>query len=176
MRDNIIALLTFLIFLSAIVLILVLIRHAQRFQGNPIKTVVTLIGFENGRAPQSIYSYRCNDQKIINEDTRLLYQVVGEKYMAEYDSSDCLRLKIFYDQPLFQQDEKVEVGLGTIVEVGSAGVVFSYIYKNKSYKKLQYIESDSIAKKRNIQVGKQYNILIWVENPNRSIIYFDNLG
>lgn len=146
----------------------------KEFKGERKKTIVTIIkvipyrsGFTN------VFRYQCKDN--FNEvllPSRLT-QVIGGKYEGYYDSLDNKNVVILYEKPVFVGGEKTKGVLGTIIEIGSAGVLFNYQVKGIEYESMQYMEKGYRSKYSKIKEGVEFSIKYWVKNPQRSIMYFD---
>ncbi|WP_313998655.1 hypothetical protein [Xanthocytophaga flava] len=142
------------------------------FKGKPVQTI-TLI---SKRVPLAtgfggVFTYDSCSTILTLSGT----DIVGDRYYAEYDSEDCENLNVFYNRPVFLEDEKTHKTAGVLLSVMSVfgSVKFEYTVDGKDYERIQYIGSDSLKNYPNLREGQPLEVTYWVENPARSIVYLD---
>ena len=113
-------------------------------------------------------------------------QVYGEKFLLYYDNDDTTEIDIHYDKPVFTKGETKDTKFSTAKIVSkNFGIIgkmtsqytsfinFSYTVNGINYERIQYVPIDFEEKYPNLEIGQEYQIRYLVENPQRSIIYFD---
>lgn len=146
------------------------------FKGTPKDTVVTIAEFSAVKSGfATYYQFECNEKMVLLKGGgRIMHAVVGEKFRAIYDENNCKNVRIFYDQPLFLNDEDTNEAEGVITGFSSGKVHFKYTVGDKTFKKLQFLEDNFRKENPQIQEGNKFRVQFWLQNPQRAILLLPN--
>jgi len=104
----------------------------------------------------------------------------GVKYSLKYDSLDPNTIEVCYYCPIFLPDELTKTFEGEITRIYWKGGTsykygFEYVFyvENVRVKKIQGLPNDYKLKYPNLQENQKYEIEVWINNPNRAILYLD---
>lgn len=151
-----------------------------KLKGKQKETIATLVethSISRGRA--AYYKFVCSGIPTMSHGGSASYNsVIGEKYMAYYDSLDCDNLSIDWTRPLFLEDELTEMSMGEIVLSISSGILqpmvkFEYQVDGINYRQVQYMEDDFDKINPQIKEGATFQVEYWLQNPQRSIMRFE---
>ena len=150
-----------------------------KFKGIEKEGIVTLVEkrtMASGYA--GIYTYECNGKQIeIMKGDPPMTAVIGEKYHVVYDSLDCENVRVLYANPTFTADERCRSTEGEVYQAISfffePFVKFKYSIKGKEFERFQHMDEGFKDKYPNIKNGAKFRVKYWINNPQRSIMYFD---
>jgi len=103
-----------------------------------------------------------------------------EKFVLLYDKSNPSKYIVYYDKPVFLDNEPYVETIGTIVRksplVWDNGIEFSYMVKDTTYTKFQEIgaiigEKSMRRQFPDLKKGDQYKVKYSPNNPQRAVIY-----
>jgi len=99
--------------------------------------------------------------------------VVGDKYIVQYDSLRPEEAEIIYFRPVFQKDEQVTESIGTISQIIKVNKEFEFEYSvaGKSYRRYQHVKEKEILNM--MTKGQDFKITYWTKNPQRAILFHD---
>jgi hypothetical protein len=103
--------------------------------------------------------------------------IEGEKFEILYDSTDFTKQELLQYKPLFVEGEETKRITGKVrnIDLTQKTVRFKYEVEKdgvkKEYEKDQRLPKDFQQQYPALEIGKQYEVEYWTENPQRAIIY-----
>jgi hypothetical protein len=144
-------------------------------QKNTIITLVKINPIKNGFSGE--YTFYCGSIKTEVQGAVISKAVCGDKYKAKYDSLNCHNIEILFACPVFFNTERTNVTTGEIYEIApfflKPYVKFKYMIEGNVYDRFQRLEKGVKEKYPEIEKGAKFPIKYWIENPQRSIMYFE---
>lgn len=182
--------LLFLIGLIILIIVIVYlsIKQAEVNINQPEYTVCEIVPKEEGdkrvwfdaKFQYFVAGEKYSFLKTPNEDK---FNVIGEKYVLEYDAENPEEHRVISYKPLFLKEEKTSFVKGNIRRVfkfkkftrnGSIyAITFEYTVNERTYKKTQDLPPNYKELYPALKKGNQYKVEYWIKNPERSIIHLN---
>ncbi|WP_375563108.1 hypothetical protein ACE193_11435 [Bernardetia sp. OM2101] len=175
-KQGVSVILIFSIFCVLLIIFLSFFREKKTTDGK-IKAIATLVGSRKSHNEEGEYKYFANGKVMSDYGLCFYSQVYGDKFLLYYDEENPSEPDIHYDKPVFTKDEVLKFSVGTISITFLYKYIrfihFTYSINGIEYDRIQYLSDDFEEKYPNLETGQEYQIRYLVENPQRSIIYFD---
>lgn len=150
------------------------------------ETYATLYRYGYGRGAVSMIFYWVDRQRYeVNGSFSVQGKVIGDKYLIKYNPDNPKQIKEYTWNVGFLKTEKTVETVGIINSISSTNliferdkdmqIVFTYTVNGKEYQRSQDLQPDYKEKFPNLSKGQKYKVLYWVENPQRAVLYLDNL-
>lgn len=150
------------------------------------ETYATLYRYGYGRGSVSMVYYWVDGKRYeVNSYFDANGKAIGDKYLIKYNPDNPKQIKEYIWYVSFLTTEKTEETVGMVEDIWSKniefgrvkrnGISFVYTVNGKKYERTQYLQPDYKEKYPNLSKGQKYKVLYWVENPQRAVLYLDNL-
>lgn len=172
--------------ISTIILIFIVLSCSVKSFHDPQESIATIVSFETAyKGGDAKFYYFANGKKYYTKRSNTAYRqldVIGESYKMLYERenpSDCQILTYF---PIFLEGENILKKEGVVdrfftrgrnSETKFYGIEFSYYVNGEKYKKSQNLQLDFLDKYAKPKKGDMFIVRYWVDNPQRSVIYFN---
>ncbi len=105
------------------------------------------------------------------------YDVIGTKYLIEYECSDPGKSNLLFHEPVFAKNEETIICVGEITRFLKLDkkhkFKFEYILDGESYKTWQILPPDYRTRYPQLAKGQKFEVEVWKKNYNRAILHLE---
>jgi hypothetical protein len=164
------------IFFSVVFIVFVIIKSLPPKIDLPQYTIGEFVRITgNTKGSSGVYRYKVDGSSFFLHDAKFTELIIGEKFLIKYDKNEPKKAKIFFDKPMFTENEITETTIGVIKGLSgkwvlsSASVTYVYMLNGIEYERWQFYNWEN----SNIKLEDKFEVKYLLSNPRRAIMCFD---